>query len=104
MTISHKGTPINLGGKNWILPPLNATALKIHGDDISKSVENTPAQHLALVSELTFLSLRRNYSEVTRDEVDEMVDMGNFMEVFVAMMKVSGLVYESGEAEGKPSR
>lgn len=90
------GTEMQLGGKARVLAPLNAAALKQFRDRISEVfVGSVP--DLELVAQLAFHSLKRNEPEITQDDVDEMIDYGNVVEVWEALMNISGLAVAAGK-------
>jgi hypothetical protein len=48
-------------------------------------------------------AIARNYPDVTRDEIEEMVDLGNAGAIFQAIMGISGLRRGEAEAGSQPS-
>lgn len=100
--VKVKGIPVELGGVEHIVPPLSLGALEQLQDRISTvNGDITDSKQVATVIDAAFSSLKRNYPSMTRDEVAEMIDVGNMAEVFEAVMDVSGLkrkALEAGEA------
>jgi hypothetical protein len=93
-----EGKKVQMGGKEWIVPPLNFRSLKAHREALMTA---TPASLVASgkVVDLIHEALKRNYPELTLDELEDMLDMGNALAVTEAVLGVSGLVErESGEA------
>ena len=111
-----KGVTLNLGGENYVVPPLNVDQL----EEFTKQIEllegpsalpqgddERPAdyaqraaqalkdwvktQRAALVT-LTQAALSRNYPEMTEARVKEILDLGNLAAVSAAIMGSSGLV------------
>lgn len=90
------GKEMELGGQQRVLAPLNAATLKQFRGKINEIfVGSIP--DLELVSALAYHSLKRNESNITQDEVDEMIDYGNVIQVWEALMNVSGLAVEAGK-------
>lgn len=85
------GKTVKMGGKEWTVPPLNFKALKTFGPMLNTM---TPQQLVAegKVLDLIHAALLRNYPELTVDELEDMLDMGNVMEITMAVLGVSGLV------------
>ena len=92
------GVEIILGGVPRILAPLNAAAIKQHRDKIGQVfVGQVP--DVELVSVLAYCSLKRNYPDITQDMVDDIIDYGNLIPVWEAVMNISGLAVEAGKME-----
>lgn len=87
------GKNLDLAGRSWLVPPINFAALKKHRALIAEmrtgSVELTDAQQDAML-DLIYLALRRNYPDITLEQVEEMIDLANMQPVFEAIMTVSG--------------
>jgi hypothetical protein len=82
-----EGIEISMGGQAMIVPALNIKQHKALKDEI-KTMENkddTVAQFTA-TTKVVHQALTRNYPEITLDEVEEMLDMGNFVKVSFAAM------------------
>lgn len=76
-----KGHSIDLGGRVYIVPPLT---LRQVGDLESKMAaiegltENTPAgEYFDAVLEIILPAMRRNYPTLTRDALDDAIDLNN---------------------------
>jgi hypothetical protein len=105
------GIPMILGdGKEYTIPPLTLGALEDLQDRIDK-VAGLDKESIAAMIDVTHASLRRNYPELTRAEVRELVDVANMQDVFEAAMDASALkrraleeaaagVADAGEAGG----
>ncbi len=87
------GRSLDLGGRSWVVPPINFAALKKHRAFIAEmrtgSVDLTDAQQDAML-DLIYLALRRNYPDITPEQVEDMIDLANMQPVFAAIMSVSG--------------
>lgn len=97
--VKVKGIPVELGGVTFIVPPLSLGALEqlqagiagFTGDVFDKA-------QIALVIDAALAALKRNYPDITREQVAECIDVANMPEVFEAVMDVSGLKRKSLEA------
>lgn len=100
--VKHKGIPVQLGERSFIVPPLALGALEQLQDRIADfKGDIRDASQVATVLDAAHAALKRNYPDVTREEVADLVDVGNMAEVFEAVMDVSGLKrkeLEAGEA------
>ena len=93
----YDGVPITVGGKTYIVPPLNFKRIKKLAPMLGRLNElpdnkiPTP-EELGDFLQIVHLALTRNYPEMTMDEVEEMVDLGNLKFIMASVMGVSGFV------------
>ena len=87
-----KGKEIELGGTVYVVPPLNLAAVEFFQDRLSNFTGGADLQSVTLVAEVTLSALKRNYPDMTLEKVKELIDLGNMVEVFQAVMQVSGFV------------
>lgn len=97
--VKVKGLPLELGGTVYVVPPLSLGAFEQLQErligftgDIGDKVQ------IATVIDALHASLRRNYPDMTREAAAELVDVGNMLEVFEAVMDVSGARRKAAEA------
>lgn len=101
-----KGIPVELGGQEYIVPPLPLGFVEDNQDELSAFTGDLSPASIKIIIDAACASLRRNYPELTREEVANLIDVGNMMEVFEAIMDVSGLKRlqlegdQAGEAKG----
>lgn len=98
------GPKINLGGVERILAPLNFKALRKVGPRMGllaglKTGMGVPEEAQDLLVEMVLASLRRNYPEITQEEVEEHLDLRNVEPVVLALLNATGLV--KGTAPGE---
>jgi hypothetical protein len=85
------GIPITLGdGKEYVIAPLTLGALEDHGDAINQMGDLT-AGSVKTAIDIAHSSLRRNYPDMTREQVRDLIDIANMDRVIEACMDVSGL-------------
>lgn len=89
------GTEIALGGQKRVLAPLNVAAVKQYREEI-KNVFVGSLPNIELVSTLAHASLKRNYPDVTPEQVDDWIDYGNMFEVWESLLNISGLAVSAG--------
>lgn len=94
------GIKIKMAGKEYVVPPLNFKQLRTLKPKIESlnNLAGVPddAQFDAVV-EIVHAALSRNYPELSKDDVEGIIDLANLKTVIGAIMGVSGLV-ASGEA------
>ena len=96
------------GKREYLVPALTFRALRELQPQLEtlKNAANGGAANLlsvdqmGLVIKVAHAALKRNYPDMTEEQVEDLVDTGNIFQVFGAIIKVSGL----GEkpASGEP--
>lgn len=95
--VNVPGIEIQLGKVKRVLPPLNAAAFKTYRAEITKVFDERGLPDLAVVATLAHAALQRNYPDLSIEDVENDVDFGNLVEVFEAVMNVSGLTLQAGK-------
>jgi hypothetical protein len=96
--VKVKGVSGVLG--DLVIPPLSLGALEQLQERIKAfDGDALKVENVAVVIDAATAALKRNYSDMTREAVGELVDVGNMFEVFQACMDVSGMVRKAKEAE-----
>lgn len=91
-----KGKAVTVGEMEWIIPPLNFASLQTFEADLAEisGIESTPAvERFKLMRKavpIIHAALKRNYKDITIDEVSELLDLTNFATIFQAVMGVEG--------------
>lgn len=100
------GVKVTMGGREFILPPLTLKALRKMGPKIKLlgTMTDVPTEEqIAAMVEVVHAGLVRNYPDITVDELEDLIDLGNLREVFPAVMASSGLSRVTpGEVVGAP--
>lgn len=81
------------GGVVLIVPPLTCGALEVLHDRLEALPTLSPGDPVALrtVVDAAHMALQRNYPQVTREQVAELVDVGNMGDVYECLMDVGGI-------------
>lgn len=96
--VKVKGLPVVLSGDTYIVPPIALGALEQLQERIASFTGDvTDLKQVATVIDAAHSALKRNYPELSRDQVADMVDVANMAEVFEAVMDVSGLKRKASE-------
>ena len=92
-------------GTTLTVPPLNLAAIETLQDRFKAWDGTVSPDTVRLVTDCTYLALKRNYPEMTRDQVAELIDLSTMQACMAAVMKVSGFgeASASGEASGMPT-
>ena len=90
--VKFKGIEFDLGGTVYVVPPLSMGDLEVMQDKLA-AFENFSlnAASAKVILEVAHRALKRNYPEIKVEELAELVDLGNAMELFQAVMDISGL-------------
>jgi hypothetical protein len=92
------GKTVHMAGTDWVIPPLNFKALRRFRDELGTMTAEALAGSGKII-EIIHAAMQRNYPDLTLEHVEDMVDMGNVMEVTEAVLAISGLVAKQpGEA------
>ena len=88
-----EGSKMNLGGQDYTVPPLNFRQLKQFGKEI-KAVRNLgtssdPMAELVTLVPVIAAAFKRNYPDLTEDQVMDLLDLGNYRAVFEAVLGVT---------------
>ena len=103
--VKIKGVPFDFGAETLIIPPLSLGSFEQLQERLTETHENaiSPA-YIALVVDTAHAALRRNYPELTRAQVSDMIDVANMQDVMACCMDVSGARRKEAEtaANGEP--
>lgn len=94
------GKKIMLGGAEYTIAPLTFRQLRALQPQLDKlgSLNAMPSQEqMDAVLDIAHAALSRNHPEVSREQAEDLVDLGNLSTVVQAVMGVSGL--DKGEAQ-----
>jgi hypothetical protein len=85
------GAKIRMGGEDWVVPPLNLRAVRLH-EQMIKDIQTVGSQFEGLpkIAAVALAALQRNYPELTLEQVEDLLDMGNALSVFRAIIGQSG--------------
>lgn len=102
-----KGVSIEFAnGDQYIVPPLSLGSIEVLQGELEKFNGTVTKESVQTVVKATLLALRRNYPEITEEKVkNELLDVGNMIEVMRAVMDVGGLMRkEQAEGEQTPEQ
>jgi hypothetical protein len=89
------GRVVTLGGTDYTVPPLNVGALKALAPQLEATANLTGMPTLTQwddVLDVFLAAFRRNYPDMTREQLEELVDMGNFLTLSNVVFGGSGLL------------
>lgn len=94
-----EGTTITIQGQKYIVPPLSFSGMKKIEQDllVLNDPKSTDFSKICVMVKAIKLALRRNYPDMTDEQIEDMIDVGNINNVFDAIMGASGLEKKPGE-------
>lgn len=97
-----KGIPVDIGGTILIVPPLSLGALEQLHEPLNRfTAESFNMANVVVVVDAAYAALKRNYPDLTRQEVADGIGLENMNDVLEAVMDVSGLKRKEKEAAGE---
>jgi hypothetical protein len=95
-----EGTKLQLGGQELVVPPLTLKALRRLNAKLkslaSLGRELPSDDQIETIIEVVHTAVVRNHPEVTKEQLEEWLDVGNMAEVLKAVFTVSGLERRKG--------
>lgn len=93
-------------GEEYIIPPLTLGSLELLQDKISAFQGGVSKDSVETIVSVTLAALQRNYPDMTPEKVkSDLLDVGNMLDVFGAVMDIGGLKrkeQEAGELKPEP--
>lgn len=91
------GVKITIGDTDYIVPPLNLGRLRKLRAELDAVQEFRDSKTLTdeqidVYINVIHSALTRNYPDITREDIEDMIDLVNLGPVFKAIMGISGLV------------
>lgn len=97
--VKVKGIPLEIGGNLFIVPPLSIGAIEQLREPLSKlTADVTDFSNVSVIVDATHAALKRNYPDITREEIADGIGLENMADVLEAVMDVSGLKRKAKEA------
>lgn len=101
-TLRFKGIEVEFAdGVTRTCPPLTLRVMQVLQDRLAAYTGGNDPANVELVVDAAFSSLSRNYPELKRDEMLDLIDIGNMAHVMSAVMGVSLLVKKGGDEPGE---
>lgn len=95
-----KGIPFEFSDCTLVIPSLSLGAMERLQERLAgMSDDMFDPENISTVIDAVHAALRRNYPDMTRDEVGELVDLSNMQEVMACTMDMAGLKRKALEAE-----
>lgn len=90
------GITVRMGGADYVVPALTLRQLKKLKDKLGALRQISPLAasegQLEPLVDVIHAALSRNYPDLTREEMEDLIDLGNIGQLVAAVVNVSGLV------------
>lgn len=97
--VKVKGIPYDFGGRVLVIPPLSLGAMEqLQGRLADLDERNISPEYIGTVIDAVHAALQRNYPEMKREDVADLIDLENMQEVMACTMDVAGLKRKAMEA------
>jgi hypothetical protein len=90
-----EGVPVMLGGREFILPPLSLGFIRRNWAMLQGMDKLSGEDSLSASITVLHAALSRNYPELAKEELEDLLDMRNIAAVMDALKNVSG--FAAGE-------
>lgn len=97
------GAEVVLGGIAYTAAPLSLGAVKRLVPRIEAYGQLGLPEQIDVAIEVLHASLARNHSDITREQIEDVVDLGNMQQLFTSVLEVSGFAPTNGAAAGNVS-
>jgi hypothetical protein len=102
--VKVKGVEFDFGDQLLVIPPLSLSALEQLQEKLSAFDGTLSSASTGTVVDCVHAALLRNYPDMQRESVSNLLDVGNMMDVMACVMDVSGLKRKAQEAEKNQPR
>ncbi len=94
MALIFEGTPITLAGIEYIIPPLNFKSLRTLKPRLEAMAGSGGGalsdDQMGAMVDAIHAAITRNYPEITKDFMEDVLDLGNIFDITSAIMSNSG--------------
>ena len=88
LSVKYKGKPVSIDGQEYILPSMSARV-------VERLMEMEKAgdvwQQYGVMLELIYVTLKRNYPELTLEELKDKVEAVQVNDLFRSLLEASGM-------------
>ena len=84
-----EGTKINLGGREFIAPPLPLKVFRVHPEWFAMlaKIDGLPTpESVEVMTKIVLAALNRNYPELTEDDLGDLLDIVNLPKIMQIVM------------------
>lgn len=89
--VKYDGVNVTIDGRDYTVPPLCLRDIKRLLPKMATIEDATPIEAMDTLCEIVHMAMLRNYPELTREELEVMLDTSNINEISEKVMQASGL-------------
>jgi len=94
---TFEGTTLKIGDKDYVVPALTIKQIRTLKSDIQelrqlKDAVNIEDEKLDKMISVIYAAISRNYPDITREELENNLDMNNIQDVILIILGASGIV------------
>ena len=88
---NYRGVPVFMAGRTYIVPALSLRQFEENTEALTSPIEGKALDVFKRSVPIIGLALRRNYPEITDDDLFDMLDLESFSTVMRAVQNASGM-------------
>lgn len=89
------GVQVKIGEREYVIPPLNVKSFK-RAQALEPALSSEGPEAIDAAIEIIHLAVTRNYPDVTREQLEEDIDLGSLVHLITALLTI-----ETGAQESK---
>jgi len=99
------GQWVTIGDEAYRIPPLGFLQIQEFGEDVAsldKIEGNRPSnEQMQTIFRIVHAAMSRNYPDLTVEEVADMIDLGNYTQILIVVLAISGFEKRSAAPQGE---
>jgi hypothetical protein len=104
MKLKYRGRPVYMNGRNYYIPSLSTLQFEQSAEFLRAGIpEGTPREKVVRwYNDIILMAIQRNYPEVTKENLDEWLDLDSSQAALEVVWAASGLELVA-EGEDQPA-
>jgi hypothetical protein len=94
------GVTLRIGRRDYVVPPLNLRGVK-RVQALAPALNSEGPESIDAGIEVIQMAVSRNYPDITREQLEEDIDLGNLEGLVKAVVQIAG--FKDPKAEGAPA-
>lgn len=106
------GVQVYMAGRDWVIPPLSLKYIRTNKDRLAKMralgqkgkmdfADSELDEFLDEAREIILAAMQRNYSNVSKEDLEEWIDLATLPKLVMAVMSASGFAMRAGSIPGE---
>lgn len=98
--VEFPGVEVKLGKDFYVIPPLNLLSIERFEDRFANMSSLSLVKQISLMVDIIHCAALRNYPELSREKMGELLDINNVGQIFNVVMASSGMFSPEGQSDG----